>query len=68
MTTFPNEEGYDELMPVRDIGFQSQHPTAAIFHGLAHVGYLPGERIPGLSKLTLGCAAAPPVRARGRVS
>jgi len=52
MTTFPNEEGYDELVLVRDIPFQSlcQHHLLP-FHGVAHVGYLPGERILGLSKL-----------------
>ena len=52
MTTFPNEEGYDELVVVRDIPFHSlcMHHLLP-FHGIAHVGYLPGERILGLSKL-----------------
>jgi GTP cyclohydrolase I len=52
MTTFPNDEGYDEMVLVRDIPFQSlcQHHLLP-FHGFAHVGYLPGERILGLSKL-----------------
>lgn len=52
MTTFPNDEGYDELVLVRDIPFQSlcQHHLLP-FHGVAHVGYLPGQRILGLSKL-----------------
>jgi GTP cyclohydrolase IA len=52
MTTFPNEEGYDELVLVRDIPFQSvcMHHVLP-FHGVAHVAYLPGERILGLSKL-----------------
>jgi GTP cyclohydrolase IA len=51
-TTFPNDEGYDELVVVRDIPFQSlcMHHMLP-FHGVAHVGYLPGERIIGLSKL-----------------
>ena len=52
LTTFPNEEGYDELVLVRDIPFQSlcMHHLLP-FHGVAHVAYLPGERILGLSKL-----------------
>jgi GTP cyclohydrolase I len=51
-TTFPNDEGYDELVLARDIPFQSlcEHHLLP-FHGVAHVGYLPGERIIGLSKL-----------------
>jgi len=51
-TTFPNDEGYDELVLVRDIPFRSlcMHHMLP-FHGTAHVGYLPGERIIGLSKL-----------------
>jgi GTP cyclohydrolase I len=51
-TTFPNDEGYDELVVVRDIPFQSlcMHHMLP-FHGIAHVAYLPGERIIGLSKL-----------------
>jgi len=52
MTTFPNEEGYDELVLARDIPVQSlcRHHMLP-FHGVAHVGYLPGTRILGLSKL-----------------
>jgi GTP cyclohydrolase I len=52
LTTFPNEEGYDELVVARDIPFHSlcMHHLLP-FHGVAHVGYLPGERIIGLSKL-----------------
>jgi GTP cyclohydrolase IA len=51
-TTFPNDEGYDELVVVRDIPFQSlcMHHMLP-FQGIAHLGYLPGERIIGLSKL-----------------
>jgi GTP cyclohydrolase I len=51
-TTFPNDEGYDELVVARDIRFHSlcEHHLLP-FHGVAHVGYLPGERIIGLSKL-----------------
>jgi GTP cyclohydrolase IA len=52
LTTFPNDGGYDELVVVRDIPFQSlcMHHVLP-FHGVAHVAYLPGERILGLSKL-----------------
>ena len=51
-TTFPNDEGYDELVLARDIPFRSlcQHHLLP-FHSVAHVGYLPGGRILGLSKL-----------------
>jgi GTP cyclohydrolase I len=51
-TTFPNDENYDELVVARDIPFHSlcEHHLLP-FHGVAHVGYLPGERIIGLSKL-----------------
>jgi GTP cyclohydrolase IA len=51
-TTFPNEDGYDELILARAIPFHSvcMHHLLP-FHGLAHVAYLPGERIVGLSKL-----------------
>jgi GTP cyclohydrolase I len=52
LTTFPNDEAYDELVLVRDIPFQSlcMHHLLP-FHGVAHVAYLPAERIIGLSKL-----------------
>ena len=51
-TTFPNDEGYDELVVARDIPFHSlcEHHLLP-FAGVAHVGYLPSERILGLSKL-----------------
>ena len=51
-TTFPNDEGYDELVVARDIPFHSlcEHHLLP-FVGRAHVAYLPGERIVGLSKL-----------------
>jgi GTP cyclohydrolase IA len=51
-TSFPNDGGYDELVVVRAIPFHSlcMHHMLP-FHGVAHVGYLPGERIIGLSKL-----------------
>jgi GTP cyclohydrolase I len=51
-TTFPNDGGYDELIVARAIPFHSlcMHHLLP-FHGVAHIGYLPGERIIGLSKL-----------------
>jgi GTP cyclohydrolase I len=51
-TTFPNSERYDELVLVQDIPVQSvcEHHLLP-FAGVAHVGYLPSERIVGLSKL-----------------
>jgi GTP cyclohydrolase I len=52
LTTFPNDEGYNELVLARNIPFHSlcQHHMLP-FKGVAHVGYLPGKRILGLSKL-----------------
>jgi GTP cyclohydrolase I len=52
LTTFPNDEAYDELVLARDIPVHSlcQHHMLP-FHGVAHVGYLPDARILGLSKL-----------------
>jgi len=52
MTTFPNDEGYDELVVLRSIPVQSlcEHHLLP-FVGVAHVGYLPAGRILGLSKL-----------------
>lgn len=52
LTTFPNDEGYDELVLARGIPVRSvcEHHLLP-FTGVAHVGYLPGARILGLSKL-----------------
>ena len=52
LTTFPNEERYDELVLAKSIPFHSlcEHHLLP-FHGVAHVGYLPADRILGLSKL-----------------
>ncbi|MEU3526490.1 GTP cyclohydrolase I FolE [Streptomyces sp. NPDC038707] len=52
LTTFPNDEGYDELVLARRIPVRSvcEHHLLP-FTGTAHVGYLPGTRILGLSKL-----------------
>lgn len=50
-TTFPNTEQYDELVLVQDIPVRSvcEHHMLP-FVGVAHVGYLPRDRILGLSK------------------
>jgi GTP cyclohydrolase I len=52
LTTFPNDEGYDELVLATAIPVQSlcEHHLLP-FSGVAHIGYLPGDRILGLSKL-----------------
>ncbi|QLQ36510.1 GTP cyclohydrolase I FolE [Micromonospora robiginosa] len=52
LTTFDNDEGYDELVLARSIPIRSvcEHHLLP-FVGVAHVGYLPNSRILGLSKL-----------------
>ncbi len=52
LTTFANNEDYDELVLARGIPVHSvcEHHMLP-FVGTAHVGYLPGRRILGLSKL-----------------
>jgi GTP cyclohydrolase I len=52
LTTFPNDEQYDELVLAKDIPFTSlcEHHLLP-FTGTASVGYLPGPKILGLSKL-----------------
>jgi GTP cyclohydrolase I len=52
MTTFANEDGYDEMVVVRDIPFHSLCAHHLLpFIGVAHVAYVPAERVVGLSKL-----------------
>jgi GTP cyclohydrolase I len=50
--TFEDVGGYDEIVVLRDIPFQSccEHHMAAI-QGTVHVGYLPRSRVVGISKL-----------------
>jgi GTP cyclohydrolase I len=50
-TTFPNDDGYEELVVVAGIPFDSlcEHHLLP-FSGTAHVGYVPGDRLLGLSK------------------
>ena len=50
--TFEEVEGYDELIVLRDIEFEShcEHHMAPII-GKAHVGYLPAGKVVGISKL-----------------
>ena len=50
--TFEEVEGYDEMVVLRDIRFESycEHHVAPII-GVAHVGYLPTDRVVGISKL-----------------
>jgi len=50
--TFEEVEGYDEMIVLRDIPFEShcEHHMAPII-GVAHVGYLPSNKVVGISKL-----------------
>ncbi len=50
--TFEEVEGYDEMIVLRDIEFEShcEHHMAPII-GHAHVGYLPRNKVVGISKL-----------------
>jgi GTP cyclohydrolase IA len=52
LTTFANDEGYNELVLATSLPVQSlcEHHLLP-FTGVAHIGYLPGDRILGLSKL-----------------
>ena len=51
-TTFEETEGYDEVVLLKDIPFQShcEHHMVPIM-GRAHVAYLPDKRVVGISKL-----------------
>ena len=50
--TFEEVDGYDELIVLRDITFEShcEHHMAPII-GVAHIGYLPDRKVVGISKL-----------------
>jgi GTP cyclohydrolase I len=50
--TFEEVAGYDEIVVLRDIAFEShcEHHMAPII-GRAHIGYLPRKRVVGISKL-----------------
>lgn len=52
LSTFPNIHQYDELVMVRSIRFHSVCAHHLLpFFGVAHIGYLPQDRIVGLSTL-----------------
>lgn len=50
--TFEETDGYDEMVLLRDVGFEShcEHHMVPII-GTAHIAYLPGARVVGISKL-----------------
>jgi GTP cyclohydrolase I len=50
--TFEETDGYDEMVVLRDVGFESmcEHHMAPII-GKVHVAYLPHKRVVGISKL-----------------
>lgn len=51
VTTFPNEENYTSMVMERDIPFYSLCAHHLVpFYGHAHIAYIPGRRILGLSK------------------
>lgn len=50
--TFEEVEGYDDMVVLKDIRFEShcEHHMAPII-GRAHIGYMPNNRVVGISKL-----------------
>ncbi|MBU6445579.1 MAG: GTP cyclohydrolase I FolE [Alphaproteobacteria bacterium] len=52
LRTFEEVEGYDEMIVLKDIRFEShcEHHLAPII-GRAHIGYLPDNKVVGISKL-----------------
>ncbi|HEY3109694.1 MAG TPA: GTP cyclohydrolase I FolE [Chloroflexota bacterium] len=52
VTTFPNDQGYNQMVVVKDIRFYSMCAHHFLpFFGRAHVGYVPNGQVVGLSKL-----------------
>lgn len=52
LTVFANTDAYNQLVLVRDIRFASVCEHHALpFFGVAHLGYVPGAQVVGLSKL-----------------
>ena len=53
VTTFPNDEGYEHMVMERDIPFYSMCSHHFVpFYGHAHIAYVPGDQIIGLSKFS----------------
>jgi len=53
VTTFPNDEGYEHMVMERDIPFYSMCAHHLVpFYGKAHIAYIPGDSILGLSKFS----------------
>jgi GTP cyclohydrolase I len=51
VTTFPNEEGYSHMVMEKDIPFYSMCAHHLVpFYGKAHIAYIPGDHIVGISK------------------
>ena len=51
VTTFPNAEGYSHMVMEKNIPFYSMCAHHLVpFYGHAHIAYIPGSRIIGLSK------------------
>jgi GTP cyclohydrolase I len=52
VTTFPNDEGYHHMVIEREIPFYSMCAHHFVpFYGHAHIAYIPGSEVVGLSKL-----------------
>ena len=50
--TFDEAEGYDEIITLKDVPFESHCEHHMVpFTGKVHIGYLPNKRVVGISKL-----------------